>query len=342
MLNLPIKSLLLPVLAICVLAPTMGCNPAQKSDAVSTAKNETSDRATAELTRNKTATKSSDTTTAAEPPAQTKVSATASASVAINGPDNAAPSTTPGLSLRIFSWNVESEGADSEVIADQLSKMGGYDVYGLVEVLPQDLGRFRDALGKNYKYAYSKSGNNDRLQLLYNEGRFELVRQLELDDINFEMRYRSPLLIHLRDRATKSEFMVMVNHLARGKEEVRTRQAEQLVEWARGQTLPIFAIGDYNFDYVFATETGNDGFRTMLRDNIWQWIKPDPLVDTNWYDPEKTGNDVYPGSILDFAFVAGQATEWNCVCNVIVREGDFPDDEKTSDHRPFELIATRK
>ncbi len=138
--------------------------------------------------------------------------------------------------------------ADSEVIADQLSKMGGYDVYGLVEVLPQDLGRFRDALGKNYKYAYSKSGNNDRLQLLYNEGRFELVRQLELDDINFEMRYRSPLLIHLRDRATKSEFMVMVNHLARGKEEVRTRQAEQLVEWARGQTLPIFAIGDYNFD----------------------------------------------------------------------------------------------
>ena len=220
--------------------------------------------------------------------------------------------------------------------------MGGFDVYGLVEVLPQDFSQFRDALGKNYKYAYSKSGYNDRLQLLYNEDRFELVRQLELDEINFEMRYRSPLVIHLRDRSTKIEFLVMVNHLARGKAEVRTRQAEQLVEWARGQSLPIFAIGDYNFDFVFATNSGNDGFRAMLRDNIWQWIRPDPLVDTNWYDPEQTGKDVFPGSILDFAFAAGQATEWNCVCNVIVREGDFPDNEKTSDHRPFELIVTRK
>jgi hypothetical protein len=251
-------------------------------------------------------------------------------------------SATPELSLRMLSWNVESEGADSEVIAQQLSQMGGYDVYGLVEVLPQDFGRFRNALGKNYKYAYSKSGHNDRLQLLYNEDRFELVRQLELDEINFENKYRSPLVIHLRDRATKTEFMVMVNHLARGKEEVRTRQAGQLVEWARGQTLPIFAVGDYNFDFVFATESGNEGFRSMLRDNVWKWIRPDPLIDTNWYDPEHTGNDVYPGSILDFAFVAGQASEWNCVCNVIVREGDFPDDEKTSDHRPFELIATPK
>jgi hypothetical protein len=41
--------------------------------------------------------------------------------------------------------------------------------------------------------------------------------------------------------------------------------------------------------------------------------------------------------MLDFAFVAGPAKGWKAVCKVIVRDGDFPDDEATSDHRPIEL-----
>ena len=62
------------------------------------------------------------------------------------------------------------------------------------------------------------------------------------------------------------------------------------------------------------------------------------MIDSNWYDPEGDGEDNYPGSILDFAFVSGPAIEWPAESNVIVREGDFPDDEKTSDHRPLELL----
>lgn len=248
---------------------------------------------------------------------------------------------TAKLHLRMFSWNVESEGADSDVIASQLKEMGEYDVYALSEVMPEDLRKYKNTLGDNFKFAHSSTGFNDRLQILYNAQRFETIQKLDLDEINYERRYRSPLVVHLRDKETQIEFMVMNNHLARGKAEIRTKQAEQLVEWARGKTIPIIALGDYNYDFVFATETGNEGFKAMLRDNVWRWVRPTELIDTNWFDPEPDGIDNFPGSMLDFAFVAGKATEWTCVCNIIVREGDFPDDNRTSDHRPYELKITQ-
>jgi hypothetical protein len=244
--------------------------------------------------------------------------------------------------FKILSWNVESDGADPIEICRQLGQLNEndkYDIVGLTEVMPADLSKFRNALGKHYKYAYSKTGYNDRLQLLYNEDVFEKVRHLELNEINPTSRYRSPLVAHLRHRKTKTEFLVMLNHLARGKAEIRQRQASLLVEWARNETMPVIAVGDYNFDYVFETEKGNPAFANMLRDNIWKWVKPEEMIDTNWYDQmNPDGIDDYPGSMLDFAFVANAAKAWKLTCRVIVRDGDFPDDEKTSDHRPFELI----
>ncbi len=166
---------------------------------------------------------------------------------------------------------------------------------------------------------------------------------MELDEININGRYRSPLVVQLKERSSGIEFMVMVNHLARGKAEIRQAQATKLVEWARDQTLPVFALGDYNFDYVFETRKGNPGFVNMMQDNIWRWVEPTELIDTNWYDnPEQPdGQDDYPGSMLDFAFVAGPAKDWKSTCNILVREGDFPDDEKTSDHRPYELLISK-
>ena len=78
----------------------------------------------------------------------------------------------------------------------------------------------------------------------------------------------------------------------------------------------------------------------MLQDNIWKWIPPTNMIDTNWFDnPEHPdGHDDYPGSLLDFAFAAGPAETWDLTCNILVRPNDFPDDATTSDHRAFELI----
>ena len=253
-------------------------------------------------------------------------------------------SGSKGFEITLLSWNVESEGSDPNLIAKQLAEMNRYDVYGLCEVLPESIELFAEAVGKNYRTIATRSGFNDRLQIIYDAEKFELLRRLELKEINFEYRYRSPLVAHLRHRSSGQEIMVLNNHLARGRAEVRTQQARQLVEWARNQNVPLVAIGDYNFDFVFQTRKGNDGFVAMLRDNIWQWVEPVELIDTNWYDNPKSpdGIDDYPGSILDFAFVAGAATTWKNECRVIVRPGDFPDDETTSDHRPFELRMIKR
>ena len=263
-----------------------------------------------------------------------------------SAPEDHSESLNRDADYRILSWNVESEGADSDVIATQLKELNTndhYDVLTLVEVMPADLKKFRYALGKHYKYAYSKSGRNDRLEILYNEDKFELVRHFELKEINILNRYRAPLVAHLKDRSNGTEFLVMVNHLARGKAEIRQQQASMLVEWARDQTLPVFALGDYNFDFVFSTRKGNRGFVNMMRDNIWRWVEPGELIDTNWYDNprEPDGKDDHPESILDFVFLAGPAKTWETASNVIVRDGDFPDDETTSDHRPLELLLSK-
>ena len=253
--------------------------------------------------------------------------------------------------IMMLSWNVESDGAEAETVCRELTELNQgdrYDVVTLTEVLPEDLKKFRLALGMHYKYAYSKSGHNDRMQILYNENRFEKVRHFELAEINIKNRYRAPLVVHLKERKTESrpdelEFLVLVNHLARGKPEIRQEQATMLVEWARDQSLPVFALGDYNFDYVFETDKGNPAFVNFMKDNIWRWVKPETMVDSNWYDdPEAPdGKDDYPGSLLDFAFVAGPAKDWKSKCQIIVRKNDFPDNEKTSDHRPYELILEK-
>lgn len=253
--------------------------------------------------------------------------------------------------ILMLSWNVESNGAEAETVCAELTEMNKgdrYDIVTLSEVLPEDLSKFRNALGQHYKYKYSKSGHNDRLQILYNENRFKKIRDFEIDEINIKGRYRAPTVVHLKERKTDSrpdeiEFLVMVNHLARGKAEIRQEQATMLVEWARKQNLPLFALGDYNFDYVFETDKGNPAFTSFMTDNIFRWVAPQEMVDTNWYDDpeEPDGKDDYPGSMLDFAFVAGSAKDWKSSCQIIVRENDFPDDEKTSDHRPFELVVEK-
>ena len=79
---------------------------------------------------------------------------------------------------------------------------------------------------------------------------------------------------------------------------------------------------------------------SALGDGIWKWVKPVEFIDTNWAGTDGDGRDNYPDSMLDFAFIAGPAKDWNPVCSVVVRDGDFPDDEATSDHRPIELTVS--
>jgi hypothetical protein len=248
----------------------------------------------------------------------------------------AAQKTTKAIN--VLAWNVESEGNDPRAIAAQLGKLKGYDIYCLCEVHSKSLGIYKQAMPKGFESVNSVTGFEDRLQILFNAKRFKMLEQKEVHEMNDrERKHRSPLALRLRDLRSKKEFIVMVNHLARGSEEVRNEQARKMREWARGQSVGIINVGDFNYDYSFRRQRGNAAFAEMLQDNVWQWVKPKKLVDTNWADKDGDGMDNYPDSMLDFAFVAGPAKKWNAECRVIVRKGDFPDGPRNSDHRPIEL-----
>ena len=108
--------------------------------------------------------------------------------------------------------------------------------------------------------------------------------------------------------------------------------------------MPLLAIGDYNFDYDFHAKTGNKAFQLFTKDDIWKWLRPEELIDSNWSDtdpkrPDDQRTDRYPDSILDFIFVAGAAQEWQAWSWVVVRPGDFPDSGETSDHRPLAAVV---
>lgn len=256
-------------------------------------------------------------------------------------PSIAAQQTKSAITL--LSWNVESEGNDPRAIATQLKELKGYDIYCLCEVHSKSIAIYKQAMPNGFVSVNSRTGFEDRLQILFNGKRFRLLEQKELHEMNSPTRnVRSPLAVRLRDLRTKTEFIVMVNHLARGDEELRNAQARKMREWGRGQNVGVINVGDFNFDYSFRRQRGNAAFNEMLRDNVWQWVRPAKLVDTNWADKDGDGRDNFPDSMLDFAFVAGAAKTWNPECRVVVRQGDFPDGPNNSDHRPIEVRLVPK
>lgn len=243
-----------------------------------------------------------------------------------------------------LAWNVESGGADSSVIAERLQSFSDYQIFCLSEVHPSDFDKYQDALPKKFESVNSHSGNEDRLQILFDSSRFEQLETIELDRYRDYVLnnggHRSPTAVRLKDRVTNKSFIVMVNHLARGNAEFRTNQAIGLREWARDQNQAVICVGDFNMDYEFATQKGNDALDEILRDNVWQWVKPHAWIDSNWWDPEGDGVDNFDGSLLDFVFVSGPAKTWTPRCEVLIEPGDFPDDATTSDHRPISLQFT--
>lgn len=179
-------------------------------------------------------------------------------------------------------------------------------------------------------------GGGDRLLIIIDSNRLELIESREMfrhgEYTLNDWRHRSPLALVLRDKETDAEFVLMTVHLARGNARLRQEQAEGLREWARVQDLPVIAIGDFNFDFDFPSQQGNRALQLFTEGGVWRWVRPPELIDTNWSDRDGDGVDDYPDSCLDFAFVAGEGLG-EAESEVIVREGDFPDDDRTSDHR---------
>jgi endonuclease/exonuclease/phosphatase family metal-dependent hydrolase len=274
--------------------------------------------------------------------------------------------------FRVLSWNVESNRpnqspvSDKDTIASQLTDLMKQPatragIVALSEVEPRTFDAFQKAiavgLGSEVDYVTSASGgfqDYDSLMIIVDKSRFEMLDVVELHrhggiSANFNvsdetaddfgtLRARSPLAARIKDKSTNQTFWFIANHLARGEAELRTDQAKMLSQWAVDTKEPAITAGDFNFDFDFKTQQGNDGFKAMMASGVWQWLKPDPLLDSNWSDDRSITDrrvDRYPDSILDFVFVANGAKNWQGESDVVVREGDFPDNDKTSDHRPL-------
>jgi len=240
----------------------------------------------------------------------------------------------PGRPFTLVSWNTELNGADLAIISARIAAFEGVDLWGLVEVTrPSDQPTLEAAAeigeGVDYASVLGTTGGQDRMLAIYNQTRFTLIKSWEEHTINTTGTARAPLVLHLRDRVSGKEFLFMINHLYRSRNEERHKQAALLNTWAAAQQLPVIAVGDYNFDWGLTGESYDLGYDLLTHDGIFVWLTPPTLVTT-----QCSGWPCQYNSVLDFVFVAGAAQKWRAESTIIVTPNDFPDSDTTSDHRP--------
>lgn len=255
----------------------------------------------------------------------------------------------------VLSWNVESGDNSSNTIAKQLAAFEGFDIIGLTEVRASNAAKYTEAAGSgegarnsddaDFQSVLSSSGGGDRMMIIWDNKRFQRVGNVtEMDKFNDGTtthtlstgNHRKPMFCKFRIRTTSGgpniEFLFMVNHLARGNNQLRRKQATGLRAWAKAQTLPVIAVGDWNFDYSIDDGTGNVAFDNLMKktaDNkrIWTWVRPRRLYQTQ-LSPRFH-------SVLDFVFTANLPEKWKADSWIRTDVTPAKDDADNSDHRPL-------
>jgi len=242
--------------------------------------------------------------------------------------------------LTIVAWNIESGKSTNNAVGNRIKEFQGVDVWGMSEVLNDtalsavELAA-EDGENADFKRVLGSTGGADRLGIVYNANRFSEVRRDNLTDIG-SGNQRAPLFAELRENATGKKFIFMVNHLARGDNALRHEQGRKLSAWVQQQTLPVIAVGDFNFDWRVIGGDGNHdrGYDLMTAGGFWAWVRPATLVRSQCaanFD-----------SVLDFVFVNQAARAWNGRTEILVKAGDCPSDYtndlENPDHRPVRAV----
>ncbi len=74
----------------------------------------------------------------------------------------------------------------------------------------------------------------------------------------------------------------------------------------------------------------DDGFELLTAADIVEWVRPPTLVRTQC---SATNTGCRFNSVLDFVFTANAPASWSATSEILVIQGDFPDDDTNSDHR---------
>jgi hypothetical protein len=275
-----------------------------------------------------------------------------------------------GEHLTVIGWNVESNGSDRAVIAEGLANFDDPHVICLQDVRPNDAGHYMAAIHAAYGDSYRNvMSDNGRLTTIFHEGRLEFVESRELQRGKEKRSSHGltcpPLAVLLKDKAENVKlFVVNVDFSQRDLKTVR-RHAVALEAWGQACGVPAIAVGSFNFGFDYARDLGNDAFDAFLKigeergdlDNFWDdefssWsmIAPIRFWDTKWSDEDGNGVDDFPNTVDDFVFlhIPGPRTRRGLILRpsgwipatsgrVIVRKRDFPDDERSSCHRPIQF-----
>lgn len=255
-------------------------------------------------------------------------------------------SSAKAEAISIVSWNVESGNNNPAIISQEIKDdFHGVDLWGLSEVSRSSRNLYRQSAssgeGFSTRYILGRSGGGDRLMIIYNADRFVELEAYEIDELKFGGG-RAPLVAKFKLESSGLVFLFVVNHLHRKSAWKRNEQAKGLVGWASRQTIPVIAVGDYNFDYDVPSGPGNKAFDLFFDNDEFTWVRPDSIVSTQYSDEDQDGVNDH-NSVLDFVFTSGDVTGWQLSSEIYVRDEDFPDDALTSDHRPvLARIETRE
>jgi endonuclease/exonuclease/phosphatase family metal-dependent hydrolase len=201
-----------------------------------------------------------------------------------------------------------------------------------------------DEGGADYTCILSTTGCGDRLGIVFNATRLQLIGSQELHRVTYNADQppagrcqRSPLVAEFQDTRSNRRFLFVVNHLARSDNALRRDQGQRLNEWVRTQTLPVITCGDYNFDLSVTNGDQNHdvGFDRMVADNHWTWMRPATLIRSQC-------NPNFD-SVLDFVFVNTAARPLALTSVILQEANDCGNVAANPDHRPlraeFELAA---
>jgi hypothetical protein len=232
--------------------------------------------------------------------------------------------------LSVVGFNIESGDSSDHVIALQLDKSVGVDIWGLSDVW--DDGDWLERLqrgatsgeGSDFGLLLGETGGTSRLLAIYRQTRLRYLGHEEVDSAQASRREPAPLAVRfLLDGET--EFLFLIVHLSES-DKRRAGQVEAIVKWTAGQTLPVVSVGTFNFG-LDTDGGGGQGELGELATAGWQWVRPETPLGTYC-----GGRDV----VQDFVFVAGAASDWGARSDVMFPQNNYcPDDERTSDHRPI-------
>jgi hypothetical protein len=230
--------------------------------------------------------------------------------------------------LAVVGFNVDSDDASDDFIAAQLRKSEGIDLWGLTEVWqeqdwPETL-RIGAEQGGDTEFGslLGSTGANDRMLILYRRDRLELMASEEILEAQAAGRQAAPLAARFRAGDGPEFLFVVVNFSDQAGR--RAQQSAGLAAWAAAQTLPVVAVGSFNFD--LDTDGVDPDFDRFLASAGWRWLRPQPDLGT-WCGKR--------GRVADNVLLGGDARSWTSEASVMFPQNNYcPDSTRSSDHRP--------